>query len=49
MLETDERAITAMLTIRNPATAATIAELQQDNAASIGAKYIAARAAQPAW
>ncbi|MBC8118312.1 MAG: aldehyde dehydrogenase family protein [Burkholderiaceae bacterium] len=38
-----------MLTIQNPATAATISELQQDNAASIGAKYIAARAAQPAW
>ncbi len=38
-----------MLIIRNPATGATIAELQQDDAQSISAKYLAARAAQPAW
>ena len=39
----------SMLTIRNPANGATIAELQQDDAQSIAAKYRAARAAQPAW
>ena len=38
-----------MLIIRNPATGATIAELQQDDAQSISTKYLAARAAQPAW
>ena len=38
-----------MLIIRNPATGATIAELQQDDAQSVSAKYLAARAAQPAW
>ncbi len=37
------------LTISNPATGATIAELPQDDARSITAKYDAARAAQPAW
>ncbi|HKO68799.1 MAG TPA: aldehyde dehydrogenase family protein, partial [Burkholderiaceae bacterium] len=37
------------LTIRNPANGATIAELPQDDAQSIAAKYRAARAAQPAW
>ena len=37
------------LTVRNPATGATIAELPRDNAKSIAAKYNAARAAQPAW
>jgi acyl-CoA reductase-like NAD-dependent aldehyde dehydrogenase len=38
-----------MLTVRNPANGATIAELPQDDAQSIAAKYGAARAAQPAW
>ncbi len=38
-----------MLSVRNPATGATIAELQQDDAQSVSAKYSAARAAQPAW
>lgn len=37
------------LTVRNPANGATIAELPQDDAQSIAAKYGAARAAQPAW
>ena len=39
----------SMLTVRNPATGATIAELPQDDARSIAAKYGAAHAAQPAW
>ena len=39
----------SMLTVRNPATGSTIAELPQDDAQSIAAKYSAARAAQPAW
>ncbi len=39
----------SMLTVRNPATGSTIAELPQDNEKSIAAKYGAARAAQPAW
>ena len=38
-----------MLTIRNPATGGAIAELPEDDAQSIAAKYRAARAAQPAW
>ena len=38
-----------MLTIRNPATGGAIAELPEDAAQSIAAKYRAARAAQPAW
>ena len=38
-----------MLTVRNPATGSTIAELPRDDAQSIAAKYAAARAAQPAW
>ena len=38
-----------MLIVQNPATDATIAELPQDNAHSIAAKYLAARAAQPVW
>ncbi|HWL73103.1 MAG TPA: aldehyde dehydrogenase family protein, partial [Burkholderiaceae bacterium] len=37
------------LTVINPANGATIAELPQDNAQLISAKYSAARAAQPAW
>jgi len=37
------------LTVINPANGATIAELPQDNAQSISAKYSAACAAQPAW
>ena len=37
------------LTVRNPANGTTIAELPQDDAQSISAKYRAARAAQPAW
>ncbi len=37
------------LTVRNPATGAAIAELSQDDARSIAAKYAAARAAQTAW
>ena len=38
-----------MLNIRNPATGGAIAELPEDDAQSIAAKYRAARAAQPAW
>ena len=38
-----------MLTIKNPATGDAVAELEEDDAASISAKYTAARAAQPAW
>ena len=38
-----------MLTVRNPATGATIAEVPRDNTHSIAAKYLAARAAQPVW
>ena len=38
-----------MLTVRNPANGATIAELPQDDAQSIATKYGAARAAQPVW
>lgn len=37
------------LTVINPANGATLAELPQDDAQSISAKYRAARAAQPAW
>ncbi len=39
----------SMLTVRNPASGETVAELPQDDAQSIAAKYSAARAAQPAW
>ncbi len=39
----------SVLTVRNPANGGTIAELPQDDAQSIAAKYGAARAAQPAW
>ena len=39
----------SMLTVRNPANGATIAELPQDDAQSIATKYHAARAAQPTW
>lgn len=38
-----------MLIVQSPATGATIAELQEDAAASIQAKYLAARTAQAAW
>jgi len=38
-----------MLKITNPANGQTIAELPDDTAAAIAAKYRAARAAQPAW
>jgi acyl-CoA reductase-like NAD-dependent aldehyde dehydrogenase len=38
-----------MLMVRDPANGSTIAELPQDDAQSIAAKYGAARAAQPAW
>jgi acyl-CoA reductase-like NAD-dependent aldehyde dehydrogenase len=38
-----------MLTINNPATGATIAQLPADDAQSIAAKYRAARVAQPRW
>ena len=38
-----------MLIVRNPATGATITQLQQDDGQSVSAKYAAARAAQPAW
>jgi acyl-CoA reductase-like NAD-dependent aldehyde dehydrogenase len=38
-----------MLKISNPANGQTIAELPDDDAAAIAAKYRAARAAQPAW
>ncbi len=38
-----------MLTVRNPANGATIAELPQDDVQSIATKYGAARAAQPVW
>ena len=38
-----------MLIVQNPATNATIAELPQDNAHSVAAKYLAAHAAQPVW
>ena len=38
-----------MLTVRNPATGSTIAELPQDDAQSIAARYRSARTAQPAW
>jgi acyl-CoA reductase-like NAD-dependent aldehyde dehydrogenase len=38
-----------MLTVRNPANGATIAQLPTDDAQSIATKYRAARAAQPAW
>ena len=37
------------LTITNPATGQTLAELPADDAASVAAKAAAARAAQPAW
>jgi len=37
------------LTIHNPATGASIAELAADDAASVASKASAARAAQPAW
>jgi acyl-CoA reductase-like NAD-dependent aldehyde dehydrogenase len=38
-----------MLTVHNPATGTTLAELPEDTADSVAAKFIAARAAQPAW
>jgi acyl-CoA reductase-like NAD-dependent aldehyde dehydrogenase len=38
-----------MLTVRNPATGATLVELPQDDAQSIAARYGAARKAQSAW
>ncbi len=38
-----------MLSVQNPATGATIAQLPQDDAHSIAARYRAARAAQPGW
>ncbi|HSP97043.1 MAG TPA: aldehyde dehydrogenase family protein [Candidatus Dormibacteraeota bacterium] len=38
-----------MLTITNPATGAVIAELETDTPASIAARVVRARAAQPAW
>jgi acyl-CoA reductase-like NAD-dependent aldehyde dehydrogenase len=38
-----------MLTVRNPATGATLVELPQDDAQSIAARYRAARKAQSAW
>jgi acyl-CoA reductase-like NAD-dependent aldehyde dehydrogenase len=38
-----------MLTITNPATGASITQLPADDAASVAAKFAAARAAQPAW
>jgi acyl-CoA reductase-like NAD-dependent aldehyde dehydrogenase len=37
------------LAVHNPATGELIAELPADDAASVAAKYAAARAAQPAW
>ena len=37
------------LTITNPATGATLAELSSDDAASVAAKAVRARAAQPTW
>ena len=40
---------TQMLPIKNPATEATITDVPQDNAHSVAAKYLAARAAQPVW
>ncbi len=39
----------SLLGIHNPATGALIAELPADDAASVAAKAMAARAAQPAW
>ncbi len=41
--------LTRMLTVKNPATGSTIAELRQDDVQSIVAKYSSARTAQPAW
>ena len=41
--------LTRTLIVKNPATGATVAELPQDDAQSIPAKYRAARTAQPAW
>jgi acyl-CoA reductase-like NAD-dependent aldehyde dehydrogenase len=38
-----------MLTVHNPATGTTLAELPEDTADSVAAKFIAARAAQSAW
>ena len=38
-----------MLTVRNPATGATLVELPQDDAQSIAARYRAARKAQSTW
>ncbi|MBA2547969.1 MAG: aldehyde dehydrogenase family protein [Burkholderiaceae bacterium] len=38
-----------MLTIESPATGSKIAEVSEDDAHSIAAKYAAARSAQPAW
>ena len=35
--------------ILNPATSAIVAEVAEDGAASVRAKYLRARAAQPAW
>ena len=39
----------SMLTVQDPASGVAIAEVPQDTAHSIAAKYLAARAAQPAW
>ena len=39
----------SMLIVQDPATGATIAEVPDDTAHSIAAKYLAARAAQPVW
>ena len=39
----------SILTVRNPANGANIAELPQDDVQSIATKYGAARAAQPVW
>ena len=38
-----------MLTVQDPATGAMLAEVPEDTAHSITAKYLAARAAQPVW
>jgi len=38
-----------MLSVRNPATGATLTELRQDDAQSVSEKYFAAHTAQPAW
>ena len=35
--------------ILNPATNAVVAEVAEDNAAAVRAKYLRARVAQPAW